>query len=296
MRDLLGAYEEAPSIDEAERILDQLAAESPAEVELGDLYDDLAEAAAEEEDFAVASRLQRKAIEHGCEHPELAREMLGWYLLKDGQRDAGEALFAELRAERPDDPELLLTLGNARADAGRERDALEAFEESLALAKRLGAEHAITRARGEREFSRTKLGLMPDEDDLLAPRPSFAGDEETRWSLAWFPRDQREAALDRWPDLEGDLRDPDAYCRGIERGLRRLHVATGRRPSIAPIDVEELVAFAAGEGLSAGDGQTRSRFAAELYRTGASLPWPPGRNNPCWCGSGRKYKRCCAGA
>ncbi|MGO9505871.1 MAG: SEC-C metal-binding domain-containing protein, partial [Mycobacterium sp.] len=22
--------------------------------------------------------------------------------------------------------------------------------------------------------------------------------------------------------------------------------------------------------------------------------WPPGRNQPCWCGSGRKYKKCCA--
>lgn len=22
------------------------------------------------------------------------------------------------------------------------------------------------------------------------------------------------------------------------------------------------------------------------------VPWPPGRNDPCWCGSGRKYKRC----
>ena len=22
--------------------------------------------------------------------------------------------------------------------------------------------------------------------------------------------------------------------------------------------------------------------------------WPPGRNQPCWCGSGCKYKKCCA--
>jgi tetratricopeptide (TPR) repeat protein len=24
------------------------------------------------------------------------------------------------------------------------------------------------------------------------------------------------------------------------------------------------------------------------------VAWPPGRNQPCWCGSGRKYKKCCA--
>ncbi|MFC6581654.1 SEC-C metal-binding domain-containing protein [Planomonospora parontospora] len=23
------------------------------------------------------------------------------------------------------------------------------------------------------------------------------------------------------------------------------------------------------------------------------MPWPPERNDPCWCGSGRKYKQCC---
>lgn len=41
----------------------------------------------------------------------------------------------------------------------------------------------------------------------------------------------------------------------------------------------------------------RSRQATSTARiagNGDSLPWPPGRNEPCWCGSSRKYKRCCA--
>jgi uncharacterized protein YecA (UPF0149 family) len=25
----------------------------------------------------------------------------------------------------------------------------------------------------------------------------------------------------------------------------------------------------------------------------AMAPWPPARNAACWCGSGRKYKKCC---
>ena len=29
---------------------------------------------------------------------------------------------------------------------------------------------------------------------------------------------------------------------------------------------------------------------------GEAIAWPPGRNEPCWCGSGRKYKKCCADA
>jgi uncharacterized protein YchJ len=24
------------------------------------------------------------------------------------------------------------------------------------------------------------------------------------------------------------------------------------------------------------------------------VAWPPGRNERCWCGSGVKYKKCCA--
>ena len=26
---------------------------------------------------------------------------------------------------------------------------------------------------------------------------------------------------------------------------------------------------------------------------GEPIPWPPARNDDCWCGSGQKYKRCC---
>lgn len=34
-------------------------------------------------------------------------------------------------------------------------------------------------------------------------------------------------------------------------------------------------------------------YAADQMRAGNGLAWPPGRNDACWCESGRKYKRCC---
>jgi len=57
-------YVEAVSLQEAEQVLDRLArgGEVPADV-VGDCYDDLAEAAANEKDFASAVRLERKALE-----------------------------------------------------------------------------------------------------------------------------------------------------------------------------------------------------------------------------------------
>lgn len=296
--ELLSTYEETESLMEAERALDAIAEQAiPEELALGDLYDQLAEVAAEEGDIALAIRAQRRAIELGCEHLELARDMLAWYLLKDGQRAAGEAAFSELRAERGDDVGLLLTIGNARGDSGDEEGALEAFDESLALAKDYGDLDLIYEARAERRESRSQLGLPLDADDLQvgSTPPVRAGPvEQVRWSVAWFPRDEIEAALAEWPDLRGDLEDPDAYCRAIEGALRELAAETGRRPSVAPIRVAALSKYAESHGLDPDTGSARSRFAAEIDRQGGALPWPPGRNDFCWCGSGRKYKRCCA--
>jgi hypothetical protein len=41
---------------------------------------------------------------------------------------------------------------------------------------------------------------------------------------------------------------------------------------------------------------TRAGYAAELTRREDPdlITWPPGRNQPCWCGAERKYKTCCA--
>lgn len=72
-----------------------------------------------------------------------------------------------------------------------------------------------------------------------------------------------------------------------------LEEATGERPRVAAIDVDELVAWSAAEGYDPDSGEARSQFVAELARTGRALAWPPERNEPCWCGSGLKYKRCC---
>ncbi|MGH8987317.1 MAG: SEC-C metal-binding domain-containing protein [Acidimicrobiales bacterium] len=56
--------------------------------------------------------------------------------------------------------------------------------------------------------------------------------------------------------------------------------------------VDGLTDYCAGE-EAAGTGEARSSYAAEIARRGEATPWPPGRNGPCWCGSGRKYKTCC---
>jgi tetratricopeptide (TPR) repeat protein len=226
--------------------------------------------------------------------PDLGRQMLGWYLMKAGQRAAGEAEFDALRSELRDDPDLLIGLGNARADAGDERAALAAFDQALGTGKKVGDDDAIRTARSERQFAREKLGLPEDDDDRLARALlESSRDEEIKFAVAWFPRSEHGAVVAEWPDLAEDLADADRYCRRIEQDLRELAAVSGQRPSVAPLTLSELTTYSRSELLAPTDGRTRARLAAELDRRGETILWPPGRNEPCWCGSDRKYKRCC---
>ena len=293
---ILQPYVDAPTLVAAEAELDRLAGRSTELPEpLGDLYDDLAHAAAEDDEYELAARLEAKALEAGCSQRFAAREMRGWYLLKSGAIVDGEAVFRELLAERADDADVRITLGHARSDAGLQDAALKAFDDALATAKRRGFSREIDRARVERRAEREHVGLELDEDDRLAPAPGPPRSGPIAWVLAWFPPDQHTAALERWPDLADHLTDPVRYSRRIEEQLQRLHAALGHRPAVAPLVVDDFLAWAAGEGYDPAGGDARSIYAAELNRTGCAIAWPPGRNDPCWCRSGRKYKRCCGG-
>jgi predicted Zn-dependent protease len=157
--ELLETFAVTPSLEEAEHALDSIArAEYPPDLPLGDLYDALAEAAAESDDFARAVRTQRRALELGCSWQELGREMLAWYLLKNGQYEEGEAIFRELRAERPTDAMLVLMLAAARHAAGLETAALRAHDEALAVARACDPE-LVDQVRVERSHLRQELGL-----------------------------------------------------------------------------------------------------------------------------------------
>src|SRR5439155_11495175 len=70
-------------------------------------------------------------------------------------------------------------------------------------------------------------------------------------------------------------------CGGSEAGLSGLAVLAGR--------VEDLARYATAVGGDGADADVRKGYAQDL----PERPWPPGRNEACWCGSGVKYKKCC---
>ncbi|MEX0835709.1 MAG: DUF6398 domain-containing protein, partial [Nitriliruptor sp.] len=114
-------------------------------------------------------------------------------------------------------------------------------------------------------------------------------------AVAWFPPEQFATAIDRWPALADRVgtRDHQEYARVVQGTLLDLAREFGRHPVLVPVTTAALEEHAEQVGLDPGGSQARATLAAELDRQGAGSEWPPGRNDPCWCASGRKYKRCC---
>ena len=220
---ILQPYVDAPTLRAAEAELDRLGGRSDELPEpLGDLYDDLAHAAADDDDYELAVRLQGKALEAGCSHRFVARGMRGWYLLKAGAEDEGEAVFRELLAERPDDADVRITLGHARSDAGFQDAALEVFHDALAAAKRRGfskddqsrAGRAARGARARRTRARRGRSTRARFLDLRARARSpgrSRGFRPTSTRLPWSAR----------PDLADDLTDQVRDSRRIEEQLAK---------------------------------------------------------------------------
>ncbi|MCC2280713.1 SEC-C domain-containing protein [Streptomyces sp. ET3-23] len=112
-------------------------------------------------------------------------------------------------------------------------------------------------------------------------------------ALFWS-RDEFTQLLDTWPELADHYgTEHHEHTRHVEQMLQRLSNEGGPHLGIAHATVNDFTSFSREEYLSLKDGDTRARYAADLAARGQATPWPPPRNNPCWCGSTRKYKKCC---
>jgi len=296
--DLLAGYEGAATAEEALAAVDALAAGDGArEVALGELYDEVADRLAGEERFADAAAVERKALAHGYAGVPDGREMLAFYLLKAGEAGEADALWRDLLAERPEDPDLLLTAGVAHRDAGRPQQAADLLGRSLEAALRSSMDAtALREAATERAAALGQLGRPPEAIDDHAARTLDRLERQAGGApiaTPWYPQAEYAAALERLPAFAADWSGHDhaAYSRELDRRLREVSAVHGRVPVIVPVHVDALVAFAEQAGLDPAWAETRARFADE-HRDGA-LAWPPGRNDPCWCGAGAKYKRHC---
>ncbi len=113
----------------------------------------------------------------------------------------------------------------------------------------------------------------------------------TVWALAWFPAEDWERAIIEWPELlETMPEDHREYSQRIESHLKAATATEPGSPDVAPLNVADLIAEF---GEDAGEPRSRATAGANRARSGNAISWPPGRNDPCWCSSGQKYKVCC---
>jgi len=132
--------------------------------------------------------------------------------------------------------------------------------------------------------------------DLLeraaSAQPARPNRSDAAQMLIW-QREEQQRAAQRWPEVF----PPDVLghhpqveqvlqetCR--EQGITRATLIQGTVAGFA-----EFLERTGGDPMQE---QVRLDYAGEVCAQGRTIAWPPGRNQPCWCGSGRKYKRCCA--
>ena len=248
-------------------------------------------------------------------------------LTRHGRLEEAAAIWDAVAQDTPEDVWVYNNAGLEYGAIGEHEAALSWLTRALELAVRTGdPERLLGQLRDLRAASLAALGR--DEDDLQTAEPVTLSDpagktgqlvEQVRQmaserreptgmmplTVAWLPADEYADWPTQWPDLaDSDLVQGEehggsvahaVYCQRMERRLRELRETGAARLLIAPLRASELTQWVADhERDEDNPAQLRARYAADMGRDPSrTIPWPPGRNELCWCGSGRKYKKCC---
>lgn len=237
-------------------------------------------------------------------------------LTRHGRLEQAGHIWDTVAADTPDDVWVYNNAGLEYGAIGEHELALSWLTRGLELAVRTGdPERLVGQLRDLRAESLAKLGRAPDELQSAAPAvaaPERRGSPITARessslppvALAWLPADEYAEWPQRWPDLaDSPLMHDDngepvthaVYCRRMEGRLRNHAEAGMSRLSLVPVRSDELLPWVAEYTPDEQDpSPLRAQYAADVARDPSrTVTWPPGRNEPCWCGSGRKYKKCC---
>ncbi len=133
---------------------------------------------------------------------------------------------------------------------------------------------------------------------VVPPGPPTRQPPRVALAVGWFSAAEFSLALTTWPQLGQDwgTTDHTSYNHQLQRHLLDLAAGAPAATWIAPIRIEEFQSWCRRNDYDPATSEARAGYAADQARTHPAdlITWPPGRNNPCWCGSTRKYKKCCA--
>src|SRR5262249_20104774 len=112
-------------------------------------------------------------------------------------------------------------------------------------------------------------------------------------ALFWSP-DEFAQLLHIWPVLADHYGSGHhEHVRHVEQMLQRLSGEGEVHLGVAHGTISDFESFTRHAKLPPQAGDPPPHSAADLAARGQTTPWPPLRNAPCWCGSARKYKKCC---
>ncbi|MFG2130045.1 SEC-C metal-binding domain-containing protein [Streptomyces sp. NPDC048751] len=149
----------------------------------------------------------------------------------------------------------------------------------------------------KRMADRNRVALEADIEALTGGLPDESrtprGGPRQTCVLYWPPEEFRLLGERRPESADAHGSDHADHRRQVERTLRELSEQGAARLAVGAATVSGLEAHAKQTGARPETPAARSAYAAELARTDQVVAWPPPRNGPCWCASGRKYKKCC---
>ena len=199
-------------------------------------------------------------------------------------------------------------VGEALEECGRLREALRWYGAGLTYLERedpdrvpIGCLNGRYRVRRALELPRDRYDEICEAERAESKRrydeelDDMSGTARRSAALAvlFWPADQFDRLLARWPQFAEDYgADHESHRVRVERHLHELS-REHAQVSIGSADLDDYLRFASRHLEDPAAHPARAAYAAELGRTGRTIPWPPGRNDQCWCGSGRKYKKCC---
>jgi tetratricopeptide (TPR) repeat protein len=199
------------------------------------------------------------------------------------------------------DPERLVAqLADLRREQltalGREPDELDARADAF-LTRHRSAPQGRSPDRQSTVFTTSQAGPgASSAPAATTPHGTPARQPRLPLAVSWFPAEEFAAALQCWPGLAEEWgTDHTSYTHQLEDHLRRRSATTSGQVWIVPVFLEAYRSWCQRQERDPASSEARAGYAAEQARSNAPdlIAWPPGRNAACWCGSARKYKKCC---
>ena len=255
-----------------------------------------------------AKRCAQDAIEDGGETVLISEGQLIDILLTEGDHDAADEIAAALRKRARD---LSVFDIEQIAEAYEAADRLKEAQRWFTIALRPYDPEDVTvgstayAAAIARRRVRQQMGLPEDRfdqaadqahTDLFGESPQPDAEALPPMAVLYWPKAEFKRYVALFPDLaEGYDWNHNGH-RGQVREELEMFAASGAELSVAPATVDGLLDFADERGLDPAGSRARSYYAAEIRRVGKDVAWPPEQQDRCWCGSGKKYDRCCGNA